>query len=243
METTVSEIGDRIFRFSTCIPEVAPGGFTFNQFLVDGDQPLLFHTGMRALFPLVSEAVKTVMPLECLRWISFGHVEADECGAINQWLAAAPRAQVVHSKLACDVSVRDLIDRPPMVLEDGGILDAGSRRFRLIQTPHAPHNWEAIVLFEEGSRTLLCGDILTATGDGPALTKSDPVERVLGAERMFKAWSLAPGTTDVLRGLATLNPTTLAAMHGSSFEGDGGRVLLDLAAGLGAIAAGRVRPG
>ena len=239
MQTIVSEVGDRIFRFSTCIPEIAPGGFTFNQFLVDGDEPLLFHTGMRALFPLVSEAVRTVLPLERLRWISFGHVEADECGAVNLWLDSAPRAQVVHSKLACDLSVRDLVARPPLALDDGASFAAGDRRFTLLQTPHVPHNWEAIVLFEERSRALLCGDILTAVGDGPALAPDDPVEAVLKAERMFKAWSLAPGTASTLERLAALQPTTLLAMHGSSFAGDGSRVLRALAAGLGA--AGRAR--
>jgi flavorubredoxin len=241
MHTTVSEVGDRIFRFSTCIPEIAPGGFTFNQFLIDGDEPLLFHTGMRALFPLVSEAMKTVMPLERLRWISFGHVEADECGATNDWLAAAPLARVAHSTLACDVSVRDLCARPPLSLEDGGVLEAGNRRFTLIQTPHVPHNWEAIVLFEERTRTLLCGDILSTTGDHEPLKSSDPVDAVLNAERMFKAWSLSPGTIGVLHRLAALQPTTLLSMHGSSFEGNGRNVLETLAHGLAVVAAERAR--
>ena len=239
MQTTTAEIGDRIFRFSTFIPQSGPTGLTFNQFLVDGDAPLLFHTGMRALFPLVREALGKVIPVEKLRWISFGHVEADECGAVNQWLAAAPEAQVVHSRLACDVSVRDLVDRPPRSLDDGEVLDLGNRRVRLLMTPHVPHNWEAIALFEEATRTLLCGDILTQGGTAPALATADVVQPVLEAEKMFGAWSLTPGTATTLRRLAALEPTCLAAMHGSSVQGDGGRVLRDIATGLAAIASAR----
>lgn len=241
MQTTTAEIGDRIFLFSTFIEQAGPAGLTFNQFLVDGDAPLLFHTGMRALFPLVSEALGKVIPVGKLRWISFGHVEADECGSVNQWLAAAPLAQVVHSRLACDVSVRDLVDRPPRSLEDGELLDLGNRQIRMLMTPHVPHNWEAIALFEEATRTLLCGDILTQGGTAPALATADVVQPVLDAEKMFSAWSLTPATAATLHRLAALEPRCLAAMHGSSVQGDCGRVLRDIAAGLFAVAAERTR--
>jgi flavorubredoxin len=172
MQTKIAEIADRIYRLSTCIPDAAPGGFTFNQFLIDADDPLLFHTGPRRMFPLVSEAIARVVPLERIRWITFGHVESDECGAMNEFLAAAPGAQVAHGALGCMISLDDLCDRPPRKLADGEIIDLGGKRVRHIDTPHVPHNWEARVLFEEVSKTLLCGDLFTHTGDGPALTDS-----------------------------------------------------------------------
>ena len=143
METKVDEIAERIYRFSTFAPEIAaPAGFTFNQFLIDADEPLLFHCGPRALFPSVSKALVAIMPIEQLRWISFGHVEADECGSMNLWLAAAPQAQVVHGPTACMVSLNDLADRPPRALGNGEIMDIGGRRVRYIDTPHVPHAWE-----------------------------------------------------------------------------------------------------
>lgn len=239
MQTTTAEIGDRIFRFSTFIAQAGPNGLTFNQFLVDGDAPLLFHTGMRALFPLVREALGKVIPVEKLRWISFGHIEADECGAVNQWLAAAPASQVVHSQLACDLSVRDLVDRPPHALGDGEVLDLGNRRVRMLMTPHVPHNWEAITLFEEETRTLLCGDVTTHDGPRPALATADVVQPVLDAERTFHAWSLTPSTAATLHRLADLEPACLASMHGSSVQGGCGKVLREIAAGLATIANAR----
>ena len=168
MKTSTHEIADRIYRLSTCVPDAAPGGFTFNQFLIDADEPLLFHTGPRRMFPLVSEAVARILPLERLRWITFGHVESDECGAMNEFLAAAPRAEVAHGALGCMVSLDDLCDRPPRKLADGEVIDLGGKRVRHIDTPHVPHNWEARVLFEETTGTLFCGDLFTHAGDGPA---------------------------------------------------------------------------
>jgi flavorubredoxin len=228
-QPTVDEIADGIYRISTLVPDVGPEGFTFNQFLVAADEPLLFHTGMRALFPLVSEAVATVMPVASLRWISFGHVEADESGSMNMWLAAAPDSQVAFGALGCDVSLNDLCDRPPRALQDGEVLDLGGRRVRQISTPHVPHGWEAQVLFEETTGTLLCGDLLSQVGAPPALVTDDVLEAALAAEAMFGATSLAPHTGQVLRGLGDLQPTTLAIMHGSSFQGDGSKVLYDTA--------------
>lgn len=237
MQPEVHEIADGVHRISTWIPDVTPDGFTFNQFLVVADEPLLFHTGPRGMFPLVAEAVATVIPVESLRWISFGHVEADECGSMNMWLASAPGSEVAFGALGCAVSLNDLCDRPPRALADGEVLDLGGRRVRQISTPHVPHGWEAQVLFEETTGTLLCGDLLTQVGAGPALTTGDVVEPALAAERLFRATSLAPHTVRTLHALADLRPTTLGIMHGPSFQGDGARALVDLAAGYEQLAA------
>ena len=231
MQATVDEITDGIYRISTWIPDVSPVGFTFNQFLITGDEPLLFHTGPRAMFPLVAEAVASVLPVESLRWITFGHVESDECGAMNMWLAAAPGSQVAHGALGCMVSLNDMCDRPPRALAEGEVIDLGGKRVRQISTPHVPHGWEAQVLFEETTGTLLCGDLFTAVGQAPALTSGDIVGPALEAESMFHATCLAPHTAQTMRSLGDLAPSTLALMHGSSFQGDGKQALYDLAAG------------
>jgi len=232
MQTDTHEIAPGVFRFSTLVPAITPDGFSFNQFLIQADEPLLFHCGPRGMFPLVSEAVARVTPLDRLRWISFGHVESDECGSMNAWLAAAPNAQVVHGELACDVSLNDLADRPPRALADGETLDLGGRRVRLLHTPHVPHGWEAVVLFEETTRTLLCGDLFTNAVNGPAVVEDDIVAPALAMEQAFHAMSMAPNTAAVLERLAALEPTTLAIMHGASFRGDGAGALRALAAGL-----------
>jgi flavorubredoxin len=232
METKVNEIADGIYRLSTFVPEIAPpAGFTFNQFLVLGDEPLLFHTGLRKMFPLVRAAVSRLMPPEQLRWIAFGHYEADECGAMNEWLAVAPQAQVAHGQTGCLVSLNDMTDRAPRILQDGEVIDLGKgRRVRYHDTPHIPHGWEAGVMFEEGSGTLLCGDLFTQLGDGPALTEGDVVGPAIAAEDLFKYSSLNPGMGPTIRRLATLAPRTLALMHGPSFAGDGAAALRALAA-------------
>jgi flavorubredoxin len=231
VHTSLDEIADGIHRISTWIPDISPDGFTFNQFLVVADEPLLFHTGPRGMFPLVAEAVEKVVPVESLRWITFGHVEADECGSMNMWLTAAPQSQVAHGALGCAISLNDLCDRPPRPLADGDVIDLGGKRVRQIPTPHVPHGWEAQVLFEEATGTLLCGDLFSQVGGGPALTSGDVVGAALAAEEMFHASCLAPHTASTLRSLGDLAPTTLAIMHGSSFEGDGRQALYDLAAG------------
>jgi flavorubredoxin len=228
-EPVVDEIADGIYRISTLVPEVGPDGFTFNQFLVRGEEPMLFHTGGRGLFPLVAEAVATITPVESLRWISFGHVESDECGSMNMWLAAAPSSEVAFGALGCMVSLNDMCDRPPRPLGDGEVLDLGGKRLRQISTPHVPHGWEAQVLYEETTGTLLCGDLFTQTGVGPAVTDHDILEPAMAAEAMFHSTSLAPSTGATLRSLADLSPTTLAVMHGSSYSGDGAQALRDLA--------------
>jgi flavorubredoxin len=230
MQPTVDEIADDMYRISTYVPEVSPEGFTFNQFLVKADEPLLFHTGPRGMFPLVAEAVATVVPVEALRWITFGHVESDECGSMNMWLTAAPDSRVAHGALGCDVSLNDLCDRPPRALGEGEVIDLGGKRVRQISTPHVPHGWEAQLLFEETTGTLLCGDLFSQIGAGPAVTTDDVVEPALAAERLFHASSLAPNTAGTLRQLGDLSPTTLAIMHGASFRGDGKAALYDLAA-------------
>ena len=232
LQPTVDEIADDIFRISTWIPEVSPDGFTFNQFLVRAEEPLLFHTGGRGMYPLIAEAVATVLPVDSLRWITFGHVESDECGSMNMWLAGAPDSQVAHGALGCEISLNDLCDRPPRALAEGEVLDLGGRRVRQISTPHVPHGWEAQVMFEETTATLLCGDLFSQVGAGPALRSDDVVEAALLAESMFGSMSMAPHTHDTLAALAALEPTTLAIMHGSSFRGDGAAALGELSAGL-----------
>ena len=227
METRIDEIADRIYRLSTFVPEIAPpAGFTFNQFLLLGDAPLLFHTGLRRMFPAVRDAVARVIPPERLRWIGFGHYEADECGALNEWLAVAPRAEAAHGQTGCLVSLNDMADRAPRVLADGEAIELGAGlRLRWLDTPHIPHGWDAGVLFEEASCTLLCGDLFTQLGDGPALTGGDVVGPALAAEDMFRFSSLNPGMGATIRRLAALAPRNLALMHGPSFAGDGAAAL------------------
>ena len=230
METRISEIADGIYRLSTFVPEIAPpAGFTFNQFLVDADEPLLFHCGPRAMFSSVSAALAQVLPPEQLRWIAFGHVEADECGAMNAWLAAAPHAVVAHGAIGCMVSLNDLADRPPRALADGEVIDLGGKRVRHIDTPHVPHAWEARLLYEETTGTLLCGDLFTHVGNGPAVTSTDIVGPAAAAEDAFRATCLTPSTASTIRRLAALSPRTLALMHGSSFAGDCAGALAALA--------------
>lgn len=231
METRVDEIADGIYRLSTYIPDIAaPAGFTVNQFLLDADEPMLFHTGQRGLFPQVAAAVARVVAPERLRWVSFGHVEADECGSMNQWLAAAPHAEVVHGQIGCLVSLDDLADRPPRPVGDGEVLDLGGKRVRNIDTPHVPHNWEARVLYEETTGTLLCGDLFTTLGNGPALVDTDLVEPAMIAEDAFRGTSIGALTGPTMRRLAELAPSTLATMHGSSYVGDAAAQLTRLAA-------------
>lgn len=224
-DTTVDEIADGIYRIAVFVPDIGPTGFTFNQFLIAAEQPMIFHTGPRGMFPLVSAAIETVLPVSSLRWIGFGHVEADECGAMNLFLAAAPEAQVTHSAIGCMVSVNDLADRPPHPMADGDVLDLGGRRMRHLDTPHVPHGWDARVMYEETTGTLFCTDLLAHVGRGPALTSSDLVEQAGQAEGMFRGTSLTPQTAPTIRRLAELAPTTLAIMHGSSFSGDGAAAL------------------
>jgi hypothetical protein len=243
--TRVDEIAAGIYRISTPVPPSdMPGGFTFNQILIAGSEPLLFHTGQRRLFPVVSEAVAHLLgDLTKLRFVSFSHVEADECGSLNLWLAAAPNAQPVCGKIGALVSVNDLADRAPLALGDGEELALGdgeelalgSHRVRWLDAPNLPHNWECGYLFESTTRTLLCGDLFTHAGhELPALTRADvvgPAEAMRAA--MPDSVAIDRNARGVVEKLARTEPTTLALMHGSSFAGDGRAALLSLAEALG----------
>jgi flavorubredoxin len=230
--TNVHEIADGIYRINT--PFALPGGaFSFNQYLVLDDEPLLFHTGLRGMFPLVREAVEAIVPVSRLRYVGFSHVEADECGSLNQWLAIAPQAVPVCSQVAALVSVNDLADRPARALADGETLSLGRHSMRWFDTPHLPHGWESGLMLDEHTRTLLCGDLFTQPGNGEkALTESD----ILGPSEAFRQpmdyFAHAPDKARMLARLAAERPATLACMHGSAWRGDGAMLLRHLAEAL-----------
>ena len=228
MNTTVTEIANKIYRLSTYIE---PADLRFNQYLIDAEEPLLFHCGLLKLFPLVSAAVAQVMPVDRLRWISFGHVEADECGAMNNWLEMAPQSRVAFGEIGCMVSVADLALREPRPLQDGDVIDLGGKKVRYIYTPHVPHGWDAGLLFEETTQTLLCGDLFTQTGDTVAITDADLIGPAFKTEELYQASVLSSNTAPTMRRLAEFAPTTLALMHGPAFKGNGKQALLDLADG------------
>jgi len=229
MTTNLDEIAPNIYRLSTVVADIGPTGFTFNQFLLDDEDPLLFHTGHRSMFPSICEAIERVLPVDRIRWIGFGHVESDECGSMNEFLAAAPHAQVAQGALGCLVSVNEMADRPPRPMADGETIELGAMRVRHLDTPHVPHGWDARVLYEETTGTLLCGDLFTHLGDGPAITEDDIIEPSIEAEELFRSTALAPDTAAVMRRLGDMSPKTLALMHGSSFSGDCTKALYDLA--------------
>ncbi len=226
--TTLAEIGQGLFRVSTPVsPEIMPGGFTFNQFLLVDDDPLLFHTGPRRLFPATLKAIQHVMPVERLRWISFSHFEADECGAMNEWLAVAPKAEALCGQLGVMVSVSDVADRAPRGLADGETVSLGRRTVRWMDAPHVPHGMECGYLFDETDSVLFCGDLLAQPGhDVPALTESaDAIWEP--SELMRREFAYAPvrNGSQIVDRLARLEPGVLACMHGSSYRGDGGGLL------------------
>ncbi len=234
----VTEIAPDVFRISTYVPEI---DMQFNQFLVRDDEPLLYHTGMRGLFPRVLEEVSRVIDPSGLRWVSFSHFESDECGALNDWLAVAPEAEPVCGFVGALVSVNDFAARPARPLADGEVLDIGGaalgRRVLEITTPHVPHNWESHMFYEQETGTLFCGDLLTQLGGGPALVGEDLVDAAIEAEDLFHQTSLGPLVPATYRKLADLAPKRLAIMHGSSYRGDGATQLRALAAGFAAAAA------
>jgi len=229
MDTRVDEIAERIYRLSTFLPGVGPSGLTFNQFLVDAEEPLLFHCGQRALYPAVSRAAARIMDLRRLRWVAFSHIEADECGALGEWLAVAPQATAAHGAIGCAIWLNDQAPRPPRALADGEVVDLGGRRVRRLDTPHVPHCWDAGLLYEETTGTLFTSDLFTHAGDPPAVTQGDLVGPAVAAEQAFHFTGVTPATGATIRRLAALRPRALAVMHGSSFAGDGGAVLGSLA--------------
>ncbi len=233
--TNVHEVADGIYRINTPVVIEGAGGFSFNQYLITDNEPLLFHTGPRKMFPLVREAVATILPVERLRYVAFSHVEADECGSLNQWLGAAPQSVPLCGAVAAMVSISDLADRPPRSLADGELLTLGKHSVRWFDTPHLPHAWECGFLMEEQTSTLLCGDLFTQPGsDHPPITESD----ILGPSEAFRHemdyFSHTKNARVMLDRLAAANPTTLACMHGSAWRGDGAKLLRALADALNA---------
>lgn len=231
--TNINEIAAGIYRINT--PVAIPGtpGFSFNQYLVVDDAPFLFHTGLKRLFPVVSEAISAVMPLQQLQYVALSHFEADECGALNEFLAAAPNAVAVCSRVAAMTSINDFAVRPPRVLADQEELALGQRRVRWFDTPHVPHSWECGLAMEMTTRTFFCGDLFTQGGAGEvALTESD----ILGPSEAFRKpldyFAHAPQTREMLEALAQHEPRTMACMHGSAWRGDGSRLLRALSDAL-----------
>ena len=230
MKTEVSEIADKIYRLSTFMPQIGPTGFTFNQFLIDADEPLLFHYGQRALFPLISDAVKRVIPLDKLRWTTCSHVEADESGALNQWLAAAPNATPAHGLIGCNIWLTDMADRAPArAQERRGARPRRPRSVRWLDTPHVPHNWDAGLIYEETTGTLFCSDLFTQMGPATPTTESDIVEPAIAVSDRLPYMPPTAMLEPTLRRLAALKPTTIALMHGPAFKGDGAAALSALA--------------
>jgi flavorubredoxin len=228
----VTEIGPDLFRISTYVPEI---DLQFNEFLVNDDEPLLFHTGMKAMFPLVRDAVASVIDPSSIRWIGFSHFEGDECGSLNEWLQIAPTAQPVCSTVGALVSVNDFATRAARGMTDGEVLSTGKYRFRFFHTPHVPHGWDAGLMFEEVGATLFSSDLFHQNGDVEPRTESDVIERVRKTLIDYQASPLAnympytKHTDGILQRLAELKPRTIAAQHGSTYAGDGQRALHDLA--------------
>jgi flavorubredoxin len=233
--TNVNEIADGIYRINTPVQIEGAGGFSFNQYLIVDDDTLLFHTGPRKMFPLVREAVESVLPPKRLRYIAFSHVEADECGSLNEWLAAAPQSVPACGTVAAMVSISDLADRAPRALADRELLSLGRHSVRWFDTPHLPHAWECGCLSEERTATLLCGDLFCQGGaDLPPVTESDILGPSEAFRRQMDYFSHTKNARPMLERLASTNPRTLGCMHGSAWRGDGAKLLRDLADALSA---------
>lgn len=232
--TNVHEIADGVYRINTPVQMAdGTGAFSFNQYLIVDDAPLLFHTGPRKMFPLVREAVASIIPVESLRHIAFSHVEADECGSLNEWLAASPNAVPLCGRVAAMVSINDLAERAPRAVVDDEVISLGKHRVRWFDTPHLPHAWDCGFLMEESTRTLLCGDLFTQPGSGqPPVTDSD----ILGPSEVFRHamdyFSYTRYARGMMERLASTEPETLACMHGSAWQGDGASLLRALADSL-----------
>ena len=228
--TNVHEVANGIYRINTPVQIPGAGGFSFNQYLIVDDEPLLYHAGLRNMFPLIREAVATILPVETLRYIALSHTEADEVGALNQWLAAAPKAEPVCGKVAAMVSISDLADRQPRALADDEVLSLGEHSLRWFDTPHLPHAWDCGHMLEERTATLLCGDLFTQGGaDLAPITESDILEPSEGFRHKMDYFSHAKNAGGMMERLASTNPATLACMHGSAWRGDGAQLLRALA--------------
>jgi flavorubredoxin len=233
METRIDEIAPDVYRLSTYIAKI---DLQFNQFLVNDDEPLLYHTGLRGMFPLVRDAIATVVDPARIRWIGFSHFEADECGSLNEWLALAPQAKPVCGMIGALVNINDYTGGRAHVMANSEMLATGRHRYRFIETPHVPHAWDASLLFEEAGATLFCSDLFLQNGDLCPLTEEGVVEPARKALLAYEAGPLphaypyASWTDDTLQMLAGLRPKLLAIMHGSSYSGDGERALRELAA-------------
>jgi flavorubredoxin len=229
-DTITDEIAAGIYRISTYVPEGPPGGITFNQFLVTGDEPLLFHTGTRRLFPTVHTAIAALLDPADIRWISSGHASRpDEYGALAEFETVAPHAQTVHGFAGCFLCLSDMATRPPRPLTDGDVLDTGRHRLRWLDTPHVPGPWEAGILFDETTATLFCGDLFSRTGQAAAITTDDITEAAIAHDQLMHGHAYTPATGPTLRRLAALQPRNLALMHGPTFSGDGAAQLVRLA--------------
>ncbi|MEY2471413.1 MAG: hypothetical protein QOK28_742 [Actinomycetota bacterium] len=230
MTTRTDQIAPGIYRISTYVADGPPGGITFNQFVVDGERPMLIHTGMRFMFDDVSRAVDAAVGLARLRFVTSCHASRpDEYGAVNQFLAAAPDAQVVHGHAGCFLCLTDMADRPPRPLADNEVIDLGGKRVRWIDTPHVPGPWEAGVLFEETTATLFVGDLFSRTRECDAVTRDDIVDASIAHDQMMRGHAITAHTGSTLRRLAELRPARLALMHGPTFEGDSADALNRLA--------------
>lgn len=233
--TTIDEIADGIHRISTPVPPNPdlPPGFTFNQFLITGDNPLLYHTGPRQMFELTRAAIASVIPVDTLRYIGFSHVESDECGALNNFLEVAPNAEPLCSDIAAMVSVGDIADRPPRAMADGETLDLGGHSVTWTATPHLPHGWECGHMFESRTSTLFCGDLFTQMGaEHPAITEDDILEPSEQSRAGLDYYSHTKNCAALMSKLAALQPRVLACMHGTSWRGDGAALLQALGARL-----------
>lgn len=230
--TNIAEISDGIFRINTPVPPnpALPGGFSFNQYLVVDDEPLLFHSGPRKLFPMVREAIESVIPASSLRYLGLSHFEADECGSLNDFLAIAPQAQPLCSNVAKMVSIDDVADREARGLADGEPLSLGKHTVRWFDTPHLPHGWECGYLFEESTRTLFCGDLFTQPGaEHEPIVETDILGPSEAMRRQLDYYAHARNTGELLEKLTATKPTNLACMHGSAWRGDGSALLGELA--------------
>ncbi len=226
----VDEVAAGIYRISTPL-DVMPGGFTFNSYLITDDEPVLFHTGYRKMFPITLEAVRKVMPVEKLRWVGGSHFEGDEFGALNEFLTSAPNATPFGAEIGVLTSLNDFAIRPARGLRDGEVFSIGARSMKWIYTPHVPHGWDCGVLFDEGTRTLLCGDLFTQPGATmPPVTESEVLTASEGMRNMMDYYAHAKNSSAILEHLAMQQPSMLACQHGSAYRGDGAALLRELAA-------------